>query len=155
MQLSYKSRLAVALVLFMALGALPANGQATSGSISGTVLDPSGAVVENAVVHLHNPVSGLDRTAGTDSKGNFTFSNVPYNSYHLSVTSAGFAPMAQDVEVRSVVPVNLSIALEVTGGAQTVTVEAAGEPVIVVEFAGDSGNGGSCGRLERPVPRHG
>ena len=41
-----------------------------SGSISGTVLDPSGAVVPNATVELHQPVSGLNRTTTTDDKGN-------------------------------------------------------------------------------------
>jgi hypothetical protein len=38
-------------------------------SITGTVLDPSGAVVANASVEIHNPVSGYDRTTITDSTG--------------------------------------------------------------------------------------
>ena len=61
--------------------------QAQSASISGTVVDPSGGVVVNATVTIHNPVSGLERSATTDISGNFTFPNVPFNPYHLSVTA--------------------------------------------------------------------
>ncbi|HYK49446.1 MAG TPA: carboxypeptidase-like regulatory domain-containing protein, partial [Terriglobales bacterium] len=42
-----------------------------STSITGTVVDPSGAVVPNATVEVHNPVSQFNRSAVTDSKGNF------------------------------------------------------------------------------------
>ncbi len=44
-----------------------------SSSISGTVLDPSGAVVADAAVTIHDPVSGYERSATTDSSGNFSF----------------------------------------------------------------------------------
>ena len=57
------------------------------------------------------------------------FSNVPFNPYHLSVISAGFAPYAQDVEVRSVVPLDIKISLKVAGSSETVTVEAGGDLV--------------------------
>ena len=66
--------------------------RATSGSISGTVLDPSGAVVARRQrLKFINPVSGYDRSTTTDSKGNFSFANVPYNPYHMKVTATGFA----------------------------------------------------------------
>ncbi|MGA9527599.1 MAG: TonB-dependent receptor [Terriglobales bacterium] len=104
-----------------------AGAESTSGSISGSVLDPSGAVVTNAKVEIHNPVSGYDRSATTDAKGNFSFPNVPYNPYHMTITAAGFAQKAQDVEVRSLVPVNVTVTLEVSTTAETVTVEAAGD----------------------------
>ena len=101
----------------------------SSGSINGTVLDSSGAVVTNASVEIHNPVSGFDRTTTTDSKGNFSFTNVPFNPYHTTVKAAGFAQYAQDVEVRSVVPVTVKVSLTVAGGTATVTVESAGDLV--------------------------
>ena len=44
--------------------------------------------------------------------GNFSFPNVPFNPYHLTVTAAGFASYAQDIEVRSSVPLDLKIALK-------------------------------------------
>src|ERR1700676_3184715 len=110
-------------VFYLTLG-LHVYAQSGGSSISGTVLDPSGAVVPNAAVEIHNPVSHFDRSTTTDSSGRFTFPNVPFNPYHLSVTGQGFAPYAQDVEIRSAVPVDVKINLKVGGASQTVTVEA-------------------------------
>jgi hypothetical protein len=115
-------------VFCLAIG-LDAVAQSNSASISGTVVDPSGAVVANAVVEVHNPVSHFDRSATTDSSGRFSVPNVPFNPYHLSVTGAGFAPYAQDVEVRSVVPLDVKIGLKVAGSSESVTVEAGGDLV--------------------------
>jgi hypothetical protein len=103
--------------------------QAQSASISGTLLDPSGGVVANAIVTIHNPVSGLERSTTTDSSGNFTFPNVPFNPYHLSVNAKGFTSYAQDVEIRSAVPLNVPITLKLESGSTTVTVEGGGDLV--------------------------
>ena len=110
------------LILSIAQGA-----RAQSASISGTVVDPSGGVVVNATVTIHNPVSGLERSATTDISGNFTFPNVPFNPYHLSVTAKGFESYAQDVEIRSAVPLSVPITLKVEGASSTVTVEGGGD----------------------------
>ena len=129
MPIFHKSCLAAAMAIFLVVSAGSALAQATSGSISGTVLDPSGAVVTNAAVEIHNPVSGLARTARTDIKGNFSFANVPYNPYHMTVTASGFAPYAQDVEIRSAVPVNVNVELSVATSSDTVNVEAGADLV--------------------------
>ncbi|MFZ0320360.1 MAG: carboxypeptidase regulatory-like domain-containing protein [Candidatus Sulfotelmatobacter sp.] len=100
-----------------------------SGSISGSVLDPTGAVVPNATVEVHNPVSHFDRSTITDKAGNFSLPNIPFNPYHMTVTAAGFAKTAQDVEVRSVVPVSVNLTLQVLGTSTTVNVEAGGDLV--------------------------
>ena len=115
---SYKRSLhATFVVVFCFAIGLDAVAQSNSASISGTVVDPSGAVVANALVEVHNPVSHFDRSATTDSSGKFSIPNVPFNPYHLSVTGAGFAPYAQDVEVRSVVPLDVKISLKVAGSS--------------------------------------
>jgi hypothetical protein len=107
---------------------LPAVVRAQGGSsISGTVVDPSSGVVANATVEIHNPVSGYDRSTTTDASGAFSFSNVPFNPYHLSVTATGFAPFAQDVEIRSSVPVEIKVGMKVAGTTTSVTVEAGGD----------------------------
>ena len=98
--------------------------------MTGTVVDPTGAVVPNATVEIHNPVSGFERTTTTDSAGKFTIPNVPFNPYHLSVTGPGFAPSAQDVDVRSIVPVTVSVTLLSRVRAETVTVEGAGQDLL-------------------------
>jgi hypothetical protein len=124
---SYKKSLhpAFVAVFFLAFG-IHANAQSNSASISGSVLDPSGAVVANAAVEIHNPVSAFERTTTTDSSGRFSFSNVPFNPYHLSVTGAGFAVYTQDVEIRSTVPLDMKISLQVAGSSESVTVESSG-----------------------------
>jgi hypothetical protein len=93
-----------------------------SGSIEGTVKDPSGAAVANATVQIVNPVSGLNRTTSTGPDGSFRFINVPFNPYHLSVSTPGFAAYAQDVEVRSGVPMRADVALKLGTAATTVNV---------------------------------
>src|ERR1700723_3239058 len=101
-----------------------------SGSLNGTVLDQTGAVVARAKVEVRNPVSGFDRTATTDSAGRFEFTNIPFNPYHLSVTAAGFSAFARDVEPRSSVPVTVAIKLQVAGSTTSVTVEAEGGDLV-------------------------
>jgi hypothetical protein len=54
--------------------------------------------------------------------GRFAIPNVPFNPYHLSAKAQGFAAYSQDIDVRSVVPVNVSIGLKVQT-TETVTVE--------------------------------
>lgn len=122
-----KSPRAAYILVFLALGlhALAQSG-GSSASINGTVLDPSGAVVPNATVEIHNPVSAFDRSTATDSSGRFSFPNVPFNPYHLSVTGPGFAPYKQDVDLRSAVPLALKISLQVAGSSESVTVEDSG-----------------------------
>jgi hypothetical protein len=105
---------------------LPGIGLAQSGNsstISGTVVDPSGASVAGAAVTIHDPVSGYERSATTDKSGSFTFPNVPFNPYHMTVTAKGFAPYMQDVDARSSVPIQLTITLQVASASTTVTVQ--------------------------------
>ena len=113
------------------LFAVPARAQlGNSGSIEGVVKDQSGASVPGAKVEITNPVSSFHRETTTDSDGNFRFTNVPFNPYHLVITAAGFNSVSQDVDVRSTVPVNLPIALKVGSAATTVTVEANGGDLV-------------------------
>src|SRR6202163_1556945 len=132
MHLFYKSRLAAAVVavaVVLSVGAAKAQSGGTSSGISGTVLDPSGAVVANATVEIHNAVSGFDRTTTTDSNGRFSFPNVPFNPYHMTVTAPGFTQTAQDVEIRSALGVNVKVNLTVASSSDTVTVEAGADLV--------------------------
>ncbi|HEV2273487.1 MAG TPA: TonB-dependent receptor [Acidobacteriaceae bacterium] len=99
-----------------------AQSSGNSGTVAGTVVDTSGAVVPGATVTLENPVSGLSRKAQTDAAGHFEFTNLPLNPYHLTVDAGGFASYAQDVQVRSNVAVTLKISLTVGAASTTVTV---------------------------------
>ena len=99
-------------------------------SVSGTVVDQTGAVVPSATVVIHNPVSQFQRTVTTDNSGNFTIENIPFNPYHMTVTAKGFAPYVQDLDLRSPVPVNVKVAMQLGTAVQTVTVEANGADLI-------------------------
>lgn len=114
--------------LVLGLGAHAQSG-GNSTSVTGTVLDPSGAVVSNARVEIHNPVSQFDRSTTTDNAGKFSIPNVPFNPYHLSITATGFASYSQDVDVRSLVPLTVNINLQVAGSSTVVTVESGSDLV--------------------------
>jgi hypothetical protein len=122
----YRRSLLFVLLVFLYAGTFPTRvvGQnlGSAGTVTGAVTDPSGAVVPGATATIHNPISGYERTASTDSSGGFTFNNVPFNPYHLTVTAAGFATRVQDVDLNSMVPVSVKITLELAGGKTEVTV---------------------------------
>src|SRR5579883_1166955 len=96
---------------------------ANSGTITGIVTDPSGAVIPGATVTINNPVSQYSQTATTDTAGHFSFPNLPFNPYHLTVSHAGFTSAARDIDVRSTVPENVNLSLAVGTASTTVTVE--------------------------------
>jgi|ERR1043166_4015316 hypothetical protein len=103
--------------------ALVVNAQAlTAGSITGSVVDPNGAVVPNATATLSNAITGYKRTVTADADGTFRFDNVPPNNYQLVVSAAGFAPSNQTLTVRTAVPITLKVPLDVTSTTETVTV---------------------------------
>src|SRR6201993_3538875 len=130
---SYEKSLHAAFIVFFCLTLgfhASAQSVGNSGSINGTVVDPTGAVVAKATVEIRNPVSGFDRSTTTDASGKFEFTNIPFNPYHLVVTAEGFAATVQDVEPRSAVPVSVAIKLKVSGSTTQVTVEAEGGDLI-------------------------
>jgi hypothetical protein len=105
----------------------------SSGTIEGVVKDPSGAAVPNARVEISYPVSGYHREVLTDIEGNFRFTNIPFNPYHLVVTATGFNAFTQDVDVRSTVASSLQINLTLGSTSSTVTVEATGADLVETE----------------------
>jgi hypothetical protein len=119
------------LLLGLLGGAGLLKAEANSVSVTGTVKDPSGAVIPGATVTIFNPVTGYERTVSTDIQGGFSFPNVPFNPYHMTVSATGFATHVQDVDVNSAVPLNLNIGLELASGKTTVTVTT--EPSDLIE----------------------
>src|SRR3569833_630515 len=101
-----------------------AQATGTAGTISGTVVDPSGAVVAGANVRLTNAVTNYAQEAKTATDGTFRLVNVPHNQYHLEISAPGFVPFRQDVPVRTSVPIAVKAALTLSGETETVNVEA-------------------------------
>jgi Carboxypeptidase regulatory-like domain len=128
-RLSVYAALVLGIVLCLAVSPMKAQ-LGNAGSIDGVVKDPSGGVVVGATVEISNPVSGFQRQTTTGNDGTFSFSNIPFNPYHLKVAAAGFAAYTHDVDVRSTVPVSLPISLKVGTAEVTVNVEASGGDLV-------------------------
>jgi hypothetical protein len=120
-------RFAVILILGGSLFAsgtgTPAGAGGNAAAIEGVVSDPTGAVVPGATVEIQNPVSQFTRTATTDGEGKFSFTNVPPNNYHLTARAQGFVAHAEDLDVRTSVPIAMKITLQIGAAAETVTVQ--------------------------------
>lgn len=110
----------------VALAAFPAmaQGLGNSGTITGTVNDPTGAAIRGATIEIQNKVTGYDKTTATDDTGGFKFLNVPQNNYHTVIKAAGFQDHVEDVMVRTTVPVNLTVAMMLASASTSVEVSA-------------------------------
>ena len=110
------------LVAALSLGSGAAWGQATT-SIRGTVTDPSNAAIPNATVHLVNTDTNLERTATTDSQGNYAFVQVAPGTYSVTVEASGFSTSKQQgVQLLVNLPATLNIKMKIGAATQTVTV---------------------------------
>jgi hypothetical protein len=121
------------LTAFLCLGfitVLHAQSLGNAGTLEGKVTDPSGAPIPQTTVTILNRVTNYKRSTNTDSSGSFRFTNIPPNPYHLEASAPSFAVYKQDVDVRSTVPITLSIPLALSGTQTTVTVEGAGADLL-------------------------
>ncbi len=121
MHTSIRRVIFAAFVILFLLGSpgMWAQSAGNAGTIYGTVTDSTGAIVPDATVTIVNPVSGYSRVTTSDSAGQYQFTNLPLNPYHLTVAVKGFATQSQDVVVRSFVPVTIKTSLNI-GAASTV-----------------------------------
>jgi hypothetical protein len=104
---------------------LPLSAQKFTGTITGVVTDPSGAVVAGAEVTVTNPSTGEVRTVKTSDHGDYSFPELPATNYDLTVTAANFkehVTKAIELNVSSTTTVNVTMALG--GATEQVVVEA-------------------------------
>lgn len=105
--------------------AIPASGQITTGTVTGTVRDPQGGVVPGATVTLISDTRGTQLVdATTNAQGDFVIPNVPPDRYILQVTMDGFKTHRRpDVSVSPGDRAGIgAITLEVGGLSETITV---------------------------------
>ena len=117
-------------VLFCLL-TLPASGQEITGIISGTVTDPSDAVVPGAAVKLTLDATGESKNASTEGNGTFAFLNVLPGQYTLSISAQGFKGLEKkNINLTSSERMALGrIALQLGASTESVTVVAQGAAV--------------------------
>lgn len=114
----------VTLIGFTILPALALALPANSGTLHGTVTDPTGAVIPGATVRLSNAASGFNRTVISDATGQFDVLNLPFNNYSVTVTANGFNQLKKSVVINSPVALSIDLVLQVASASSTVTVEA-------------------------------
>src|SRR4030095_15614395 len=101
-------------VLLMYLLALTASGKTTTGTLHGSVNDPSGAVVAGATVKVTNPQTGAERVAETNSNGLFDFQTLQPGKYTVTVEAKGFKrSVSPDIVVSVSMAAEVNIPLEV------------------------------------------
>src|ERR1700751_4603707 len=81
---------------FVMLACLSSSAQQITGNIRGTVIDPSGAVIQGAAVTALQAETGLSRSTATDRNGNYVLLELPVGHYRLQVAAKGFQEYVQD-----------------------------------------------------------
>lgn len=118
-----------------AAGLIPSTvfAQAESGAaaLSGTIVDPNGAVVSGAPVLLRSVDTGYRRASTSDGAGRFAVSGLPVGTYEVEVQVTSFAPTTERVQLRVGETAGLTIRLAMSGVTESVSVSGAA-PVLDV-----------------------
>ncbi len=112
-------------VLTLCLFAGSAFAQSNTGSLVGTVVDQSGAVVSNATVVITDAGTGKERTLQTNDDGSFSIPQLEVGTYTVKITATGFKSYtATQLKIDIAKTYTLNAALEPGGVTENVTVVA-------------------------------
>ena len=126
-----------------------------TGSLSGTVTDPSGGVLPGVTVLAASPETGVSQSAVTGSSGEWTVAALPVGRYDLTFELNGFKKLTRsDVLIQAVVTRQINVTLDVGAMTEQVTVSC-DAPVVVANTAAtyrrlDAESSPRC-RLQRAV----
>jgi hypothetical protein len=123
----YRCLIGISIVLLLLCGTTLVKAQGNAATMTGTVLDATGAVVAHATVAIVDEASGVRRSTASDDRGYFSLVGVPVGTYAVEVSASGFNKL-----VRKGIAVHINdqidlkgIALGVAGATTSVTVSAA------------------------------
>ncbi len=123
-----------AVIVFLSVSAALAQAQSSTADLSGTVADPSGAVVPGATVTAKNIATGAVRTVTANDSGVYQFIGLPPGDYEITAEAATFKKtVISPVKLTVGQSAELAIALEIGGDDVIVTVS--GDDVQLVETA--------------------
>lgn len=118
-----KSVFGLIVTAIVVLTALSANASIT-GSISGTVTDPSGAVIADVKVTVISGSTGLRSSVVTDSRGFYRFSALAVDTYDVAVNQAGFRQFHESgVHIDANSAIQIDVQLQLGQNTDTITVE--------------------------------
>ena len=126
----YLSASAIVFMLAICFSA-PARAQVAGGTLSGTISDPSGRLVPQALISIQNIATGITTTVTTNSDGYYTAANLLPGEYQVTVSAKGFA-----TEVRKGISLTvgaqqvIALTLQVGSAAKTVVEVTAEAPAV-------------------------
>ena len=109
---------------------------AQTASFSGQLKDPQQIAVAGVQVNLRNPVTGWERSSVTSLAGRFQFTNIPLETYTVSIVERGFLAVERQIALRSTVPVEMQLVLQLAG--QTIQVDVAEGAQVLVDAQSSS-----------------
>src|SRR4029077_4822939 len=125
-QASRKSLLSLLTFGALALNLLispPASAQVAGATLSGTVTDPSGAVISVAQISIKNVATGVTRSVATNDAGFYTAPNLLPGTYEVTVTTTGFLTLVRSGVTLTVgAEQSLDLAMQVGQVSQSVHV---------------------------------
>jgi outer membrane receptor protein involved in Fe transport len=114
-------------LLLLALCTATASAQTATGSISGSVRDPSNAVVADAKITLTNAATNESRSTTSNNLGYFAFPLLPAATYRLEAQALGFKRWIRDsikLDVALALTIDVSFQIGATTEQVTITAEA-------------------------------
>src|SRR6201996_2000070 len=117
-------RLKVLLGIMSVIGLFATGAVAQTGSITGQVLDNSGAIIPNTQITATSPATGVTRTVSSSSAGVYNFAALPPSVYNVSATATGFQVETRKnviLNIAATLPINFT--LSVSGANTTVDVQ--------------------------------
>src|SRR5205807_2644680 len=124
--------------------AVPAYAQKTTGDITGTVTDSTGAVLPGVAVTAVCTATNLTRTATTDAQGGYQLPELTVCVYRVTTELPGFKAVARDVQVAVSAVTKADFKLEVGAQSETVTVEGVSP---LIEFSDKLNNNVDTARI--------
>ena len=107
-------------VLIAVLSALSLHAQVDTGSISGTVHDPAGAIITNATIKVTNTADGYVSTVTTNHDGLYTVVDLHPGNYRVSVAAPGFQSVTRtgiDLRLQDRLAINFDLAIGQTNSS--------------------------------------
>jgi hypothetical protein len=109
---------------------LAAHAQVTGGAVTGSVVDPNGAVIPDATVKLQDKVRGQVLTLQTTDAGAYLFPNVPVGSYTITIEKSGYSTASKEIVVSLNQTTTLDATLQVGSSTNTVDVVSSGDEIV-------------------------